>query len=74
MNPTNCIKVINSGKLPEYLIYEHDSKLLIYVISEHNMMNSSDPQYSMYQALPYKVIDGRGLKTTVSINCNEELK
>lgn len=74
MNPTNCIKVINSGKLPEYLIYEHDSKLLIYIISEKNMMLPSDPQYSMYQTLPYKVIDGREINTTVSIKRCEDLK
>lgn len=56
---SNCIKVINAGEIPEFLIYEHDDKILIYKISKGDMLKKSDPLYQMYNTFPCKVIDGR---------------
>lgn len=53
---SNCVKVINSGEIPEFLIYEHDEKILIYKISKEHMLKKSDRDYQLFNAFPCKII------------------
>ena len=68
---TNCVKVINQGDVPEFLIYEHDSKILIYKIQMNNALSKSSPMYQMYNAITCKIIDGRTIPTKIINGENE---